>query len=92
MNSNLQSGAKAVRPIAKERLSGPPSPIINVELEFEGSGRALHYFSTLIWGERGQSWVVSRIFAPDCLYFLRFWTFGILNFSFFHFFDLFSLT
>ena len=54
-----QSGSKIVRLIAKERLSGPTSPIINVELEFEGSGRALHFFSTLIWG-------VSRIFAPNC--------------------------
>ena len=54
-----------MRLIAKERLSGPPSPIINVELEFERSGRAPHYFSTLIWGERGGNWVVSRIFAPD---------------------------
>ena len=87
---HLQSGAKIVRLIAKEILSGPYSPIINVELEFEGSGQALHYFSTLIWGERGGNWVVSRIFAPDCLYFLRFWTWK--NFSFFHFLDLFSLT
>ena len=63
-----------MRLIAKERLSGPPSPIINVELKFEGSGRALHYFATLIYGEMGENWVVSRIFAPDCLYFLRFWT------------------
>ena len=45
-----------MRLIAKERLSGPRSPIINVELEFEGSGRALHYFSTLIWGEKGGNW------------------------------------
>ena len=55
-----------MRLIPKERLSGPPSPIINVELEFEGSGRALHYFSTLIWGQRVENWVVSRMFAPDC--------------------------
>ena len=48
----LQSGEKTVRLIAKERLSGPPSPIINVESEFKGSGQALHYLSTLIWGER----------------------------------------
>ena len=52
--NNLQSGAKTVRLIAKERLSGLSSPIINVELEFEGSGRSLHYFSTLTWGERGE--------------------------------------
>ena len=70
----IQSGAKIVKLIAKERLLGPTSPIINVELEFEGSGQALHYFSTLIqgWGvggERGENWVVSRIFAPDCLFF-----------------------
>ena len=55
-----------MRLIPKERLSGPPSPIINVELEFEGSGRALHYFSTLIWGQRVENWVVSRMFVPDC--------------------------
>ena len=55
-----------MRLIAKETLSGPPSPIINVELEFEGSGPALHYFSTLIWEERGENWVLSRIFAPGC--------------------------
>ena len=55
-----------MRLIPKERLSGPPSPIINVELEFEGSGRALHYFSTLICGQRVENWVVSRMFVPDC--------------------------
>ena len=59
-----------MRLIAKERLSGRPSPIINAELEFEGSGRALHYFATLIYGERGEKWVVSRIFAPDCRFFV----------------------
>ena len=32
-----QSGTKIVGLIAKERLSDPPSPIINVEFEFEGS-------------------------------------------------------
>ena len=53
IENNLQSGAKTVRLIAKERLSGLSSPIINVELEFEGSGRSLHYFSTFTWGERG---------------------------------------
>ena len=58
-----------MRLIAKERLSGPPSFIINVELEFEGSGKALHYLSTLIWGERGKNWEVSRICAPDCRYY-----------------------
>ena len=73
IENNLQSGAKTVRLIAKERLSGLSSPIISVELEFEGSGRSLHYFSTLTWGERGGNWVVSRTFAPDWLYFLRFW-------------------
>ena len=51
-----------MRLIAKKRLSGPPSPIINVDLEFEGFGRALHYFATLIYGKRRGNWVVSRIF------------------------------
>ena len=55
-----------MRLIAKERLSGPLSPIINVEFEFEGPVRALHYFSTLIWGETVESWVISIIFAPCC--------------------------
>ena len=64
-----QSRTKIVRLIAKERLSGPSSFIINIELEFEGSGKALHYLSTLIWGERGENWVVSRICAPDCRYY-----------------------
>ena len=64
-----QSGTKIVRLITKERLSRPPSLIINVELEFEESGKALHYLSTLIWGERGENWVVSRICAPDCRYY-----------------------
>ena len=55
-----------MRLIVKERLSGPPSPIINVELEFEGPGPALHYFSTLIWEESRENWVLSKIFAPSC--------------------------
>ena len=53
--SALQSDETIVRLIAKEKLSGPPSPIVNVELVFEGFGRDLHYLSIFIWGERGEN-------------------------------------
>ena len=65
----LQSGAKIVRLIVKKELSGSPSPNINVGYEFKGRWTSLDLYY-IDMGEEGENWVVSRIFAPDCLYFL----------------------
>ena len=75
----IQSGAKIVKLIAKERLLGPTSPIINVELEFEGSGRALHYFSTLIqgWGVGGGEGGKLGSLKNFCSWLFIFWDFRL---------------
>ena len=42
-------------------------PLISMlDTSFNGFGQVQTYVTTLIWGESGGNWVVSRDFAPDC--------------------------
>ena len=59
-----------MRLIAKQELSGPPSPSISVGYEFEWLWTNPDLCYNIDMGGEGENWVVSRIFAPDCHYFL----------------------
>ena len=63
----LQSGAKTERLILrKESFQAPSPPISILGTNLKGFRRPQTYVTTLIWGERGKNWVVSKIFASDC--------------------------
>ena len=49
--------------VKKKRAFRPPLPISMLGTSLKCFGRAETYFATLIWGEKGKNWVVSRIFA-----------------------------
>ena len=55
-----------MRLIVKKELLAPLPPISMLRTILKGFGRAQIYVTTLLWGEWGENWVVSRIFAPNC--------------------------
>ena len=69
--SALQSEEKIVRLIAKERLSGPPSPIVNVELVFEGICTSPALFVNIYMGGEEGKLGSLKVFAPDCKWIIK---------------------
>ena len=77
------SSTKIVRLIVKKSFQAPLPPISVLGASLKGFGQVQTCFTTSIWWQRGENWVVSRIFAPYCLSFIFFFILDLEKFSLF---------